>query len=187
MRVAGDAKSAFFLLAGGWAAATLRSRLQCQALRKIRCINVPGQSIIIPRGSVHRRSSIIEHHLTPAQKSLHDRSNRVPSVPAHREGRDALAVDIVLWSSQLPADKNGIDARSNTINSEITRFYQNITTTQTQHNADNSTTTLNNNDSNRELHSHCGSSSRPVVLRQHAEPIIARREDVVSALVEPNP
>ena len=138
-----------------------------------------------PQGQ--RPSSIIDHHLTPAQKSLHDRSNRVPSVPAHREGRDALAVDIVLWSSQLPADKNGIDARSNTINSEITRFYQNITTTQTQHNADNSTTTLNNNDSNRDLHSHCGSSFRPVVLRQHAEPIIARREDVVSALVEPNP
>ena len=55
MRVAGDAISAFVLLAGGWEAATLRSRFLC----KIRCINVPGQSIIIPRGSVHRRSSII--------------------------------------------------------------------------------------------------------------------------------
>ena len=102
-------------------------------------------------------------------------------MPAHREGRDALAVDIVIWISHLAAENNGIDARSNNIISEITRFYQNITTTQTQHNADNSTTTLNNNDSNRELHSHCGSSFRPAVLRQNAEPIIARREDVVSA------
>ena len=59
MRVAGDAISAFVLLAGGWEAATLRSRFACWELCKIRCINVPGQSIIIPRGSVHRRSSII--------------------------------------------------------------------------------------------------------------------------------
>ena len=59
VRVAGDAISAFVLLAGGWEAATLRSRFACWELCKIRCINVPGQSIIIPRGSVHRRSSII--------------------------------------------------------------------------------------------------------------------------------
>ena len=57
--VAGDAISAFVLLAGGWEVATLRSRFACWELCKIRCINVPGQSIITPRGNVHRRSSII--------------------------------------------------------------------------------------------------------------------------------
>ena len=56
-------------------------------------------------------------------------------MPAHREGRDALAVDIVLWISHLAEEKIGTDARSNI--SEITRFYQNITTAQTQHNTDN--------------------------------------------------
>ena len=100
-------------------------------------------------------------------------------MPAHREGRDALAVDIVLWISHLAEGKTGIDARSNI--SGITRFYQNITTAQTQHNTDNHTTTLNKNDSNKDLHSHCGSSFRPAVLRQNAAPIITRREDVVSA------
>ena len=100
-------------------------------------------------------------------------------MPAHREGRDALAVDIVLWISHLAEGKTGIDARNNI--SEITLFYQNITTAQTQHNTDNHTTTLNKNDSNKDLHSHCGSSFRPAVLRQNAAPIITRREDVVSA------
>ena len=43
-------------------------------------------------------------------------------MPGHREGRDAQAVDIVLRKAHLVAEKNGIDARSNILISEITRF-----------------------------------------------------------------